>query len=201
MAAIMGKNNEKFIGMSGGVAVSSGWLALTLLATIYIFCSSSVTFSPLSLGKYCENLTIWWKSHFFRQIVSHNLKISPFENLTISLFDYWKICNNWFCDFWEIYQLTESSFTSVRNQACPFRLLEGRFGDTKGGSSKEAWDFKIDTKLPGDMQDYLEDALETPTKRGTFKEARDFKIDTKLPWNMHTAFVTWHTPLTTGMSS
>ena len=59
MAAIMGKNNEKFIGMSGGVAVSSGWLALTLLATIYIFCSSSVTFSPLSLGKYCENLTIW----------------------------------------------------------------------------------------------------------------------------------------------
>ena len=31
---------------------------------------------------------------------------------------------------------------------------------------------------------------------GTSKEARDFKIDTELPGDMHTASLTWNTPLT-----
>ena len=47
------------------------------------------------------------------------------------------------------------------------------------------------------LLDSLEDALETPRRRGTSKVARDFKIDTELSGDMHTAFLSWNTSLTT----
>ena len=45
--------------------------------------------------------------------------------------------------------------------------------------------------------DSLENTLETPRRWGTSKEASDFKIDTKLSSDIHTAFLSWNTSLTT----